>query len=263
MFEALPLLNIVSPAIFDHITTLTHPSIAATLNDSPGISYEELSGPTIWPSQLDEGEVWVEYHPASGKRPEILRPQGLAHRVDTPVMSFDATMPAWHPFRTRADFEQAELFLRYDCTDSYINGQLKLIHSSSPLGHSITLESAKEMHDTLAQIPRIEDLPGVRVSNGILTIIWANFIECSSKQLILKFHILNRKTVAIQFVFERPSSPLFLIFSRTTICRIVFACTQNVDIYGGLVLQLASCGFGKKTHLVTTGGMFKFVSCPM
>ena len=119
------------------------------------------------PTQLDEGEVWVEYHPASVRHPEILRPEQAA-----PIASIspphDMGVPPWHPFRTRADFEQAELFLRYDCTDSYINGQLKLIHSGSPLGHSITLKSAKEMHTTLAQIPRIENLPGVRFLNDVL-----------------------------------------------------------------------------------------------
>ena len=166
--EALLLLKLVSPAMYHGVTTLNHPTIASAPNDCPGAghtAYEELLGPANLPSQLDEGEIWIEYHPASGKHPEILRPQGLVQCVVPPVMPYDATTPPWHPFRTRADFEQAELFLRYDCTDSYINGQLKLIHSSSPLGHNITLESSKEMHATLAQIPRIEHLPGVRILN--------------------------------------------------------------------------------------------------
>ena len=149
------------------VTILNRLTKASAPNDCPctgHTAHEVLTGPANRPSQLEEGEIWVEYHPASGKRPEISRPQDVVRCV-APVMPYDATTPPWHPFRTRADFEQAELFLRYDCTDSYINGQLKLIHSSSPLGHNITLESSKDMHATLAQIPHIEHLPGVRILN--------------------------------------------------------------------------------------------------
>jgi hypothetical protein len=117
------------------------------------------------PSALDKGEVWVEYHPASGKCPEILRAEQMSRpSVTLPTVPFDEQVSPWHPFRSRADFEQAELFLRGDCTDSFIDAQLKLIHAGSPLGHSITLQSAKEMHQILTQIPTIEDLPDVRVS---------------------------------------------------------------------------------------------------
>jgi hypothetical protein len=89
-------------------------------------------------------------------------------------MEYDPALPPWHPFCTRADFEQAELFLRYDCTDSYINGQLTLIHSGSPLIHSITLTSAKEMHAILAQVLHIEDLPGVCILYDILSVPFAD-----------------------------------------------------------------------------------------
>jgi hypothetical protein len=136
--------------MYHSVNSLNHPTIASAPNDCPGAghtAYEELLGAANLPSQLDEGEIWIEYHPASGKHPEISRPQGVVQCVVPPVMPYDTTTPPWHPFRTRADCEQAELFLRYDCTDSYINGQVKLIHSSSPLRHNITLEFAKEMHD--------------------------------------------------------------------------------------------------------------------
>ena len=122
------------------------------------------------PSDHDEGEVWIEYHPASGKRPEILQIEQIYQpsAVTLPTVLFDEHIPPWHPFCSRADFEQAELFLRADCTDSFIDAQLKLIHAGSPLGHSITLKSAKEMHKILAQIPTIEDLPDVSVVPRII-----------------------------------------------------------------------------------------------
>ena len=116
------------------------------------------------PESLGDGEVWVEYHPASGKKPEILRPDHSSKPSIAPVLTrHDTDLHPWHPFRSRADFEQAELFLRYNCTDSFIDSQLKMIHSGSSQSHSITLTSAKQMHNILAQVPQIEELPGVRM----------------------------------------------------------------------------------------------------
>jgi len=158
----LPFVSPASLAILQHSVVLTQTSTVVS-DGSGGPSHQMPFSPTDRPTQLDEGEVWVEYHPASGKRSEILRPQV----ADIPIASIsppnDTALAPWHPFITRADFEQAELFLRYDCTDSYINAQLRLIHSGSPLSHSITMQSAKEMHAILAQIPRIEDTLGVRI----------------------------------------------------------------------------------------------------
>jgi hypothetical protein len=81
--------------------------------------------------------------------------------IGTPGFA-DADTPPWYPFRSRANFEQAELFLCHDCADTFIDSQLRLIHAGSPLGHSITLKSSKEMHKILACVPTREDLPGVR-----------------------------------------------------------------------------------------------------
>ena len=72
-------------------------------------------------------------------------------------------MPPWHPFRTRLDFEQAELFLCTNASNPYIDSQLKLIHAGAPSGHGITLKSAREFHTILRSIPDIELLPGVRI----------------------------------------------------------------------------------------------------
>jgi hypothetical protein len=121
-------------------------------------------GPVVQPTELNEGEVWVEYHPASGKRPEILRPMDtLPHGPPTslPAELSDDRLPPWYPFKSRADFEQAELFLRFDVSDPQIDAQLKLMVTDCPLGHSVTLQSAKEFHATLAQIPTLESMPDV------------------------------------------------------------------------------------------------------
>lgn len=119
------------------------------------------------PLSLQEGEVWVEYHPASGKTARLLRDEGHSHpspSVSHPSKLFDPQNPPWSPFRTRQDFEQAELFLRFNCTDSHINQQLKLIRDgSTSVPHKITLQSAKEIHALLARVPKVEMLSGVRI----------------------------------------------------------------------------------------------------
>ena len=125
-----------------------------------------ISAPSIatQPEHLGDGEIWVEYHPASGKAPEIFRPED--HQpppVALPSHPFDKNMPPWHPFRTRLDFEQAELFLRTNASNPYIDSQLKLIHAGSPSDHGITLKSAKELHTILHLITDIELLPEVRL----------------------------------------------------------------------------------------------------
>jgi hypothetical protein len=79
---------------------------------------------------------------------------------------FHENTPPWHPFPSRADFEQAELFLRFDVSDPQIDAQLKL---NCPLGHSVTMESAREFHRILAQIPDIELIPEVRVKHSLLS----------------------------------------------------------------------------------------------
>lgn len=131
------------------------------IDDDSSSGDESLSSSGL-PSSLQEGEIWVEYHPFSGKKSEVLRPGDLEKSpVALPSAPQDPRMPAWYPFHSRADFEQAELFIRFGCTDSYMDNQLKLIKSGSISGHEITLRSAKEVHETLARVPAIEQLPRV------------------------------------------------------------------------------------------------------
>jgi hypothetical protein len=121
----------------------------------------------IRPTNLSEGEVWVEYHPASGKLPEIQCSMDMAPPASAtalPSEPFDEKVPAWHPFKSRANFEQAELFLRFDVSDPHIDAQLKLMATDCPLGHGVTMSSAKELHATLAQIPVLESIPDVSLS---------------------------------------------------------------------------------------------------
>ena len=117
----------------------------------------------------------MEYHPASGKPPELLSSMDIRIPATTtlPSKPFDEKVPPWYPFKLWADFEQAELFLRFDISDPHIDAQLKLMVTDCPLGHSVTMTSAKEFHAILAQIPVLESMPEVRdlmyqVSNFVI-----------------------------------------------------------------------------------------------
>jgi len=131
--------------------------------------HQSLAAPStvIRPTDLEEGDVWVEYHPASGKLPEILSSPDIKVPASTtalPSKPFDENVPPWYPFKSRADFEQAELFIRFDVSDPHIDAQLKLMVMDGPLGHSVTMSSAKNFHATLAQIPDLEIMPEVSLS---------------------------------------------------------------------------------------------------
>lgn len=123
------------------------------------------TGHPLRPTDLDEGEVWIEYHPASGKLPEKLSAADKPVAVALPRLPFNTNVPPWHPFASRADFEQAEIFLRFDASDTHIDSQLKHMSSVCPLGHSVTLKSARELHDLLARVPNFEVIGEVSKMN--------------------------------------------------------------------------------------------------
>lgn len=100
----------------------------------------------------------MEFHPASGKPPEIcdFTHEDLSFPV-TPTHLLSEGPPAWYPFASRTDFEQAEIFVRFDATDAHINAQLRLMNST------IGLNSATEVHNLLAEIPALESIEQVNL----------------------------------------------------------------------------------------------------
>ena len=115
---------------------------------TPG--YEELGS-------LQPGQTLIVYHPFAGHPPEIVNTADL-----TWAQEFDLSPPSeepWAPFKTHADFEQAEFFLHHNCTDSMINGQLQLNQRASPGVH--TMKNAHEMHKILAEAGQYQDTSSV------------------------------------------------------------------------------------------------------
>lgn len=141
-----------SPLIIDPLLETTPPP--GKPKDKFGIGttpeYEELGS-------LQPGQTLIIYHPFAEHPPEIVNTANL-----TWTREFDLSPPLeepWAPFKTRADFEQAELFLRYNCADSMINNQLQLNQRASPSVH--TVKNAHEMHKILAEASQYQDTSSV------------------------------------------------------------------------------------------------------
>jgi hypothetical protein len=102
---------------------------------------------------LQPGQTLVIYHPFSEQPPEVVDTASLGwtQEPDPPPPSEEP----WAPFRTRADFEQAELFLHHNCTNSMINDQLQLNQQVSPGVQ--TLKNAYEMHKILSEAGESQD----------------------------------------------------------------------------------------------------------
>ena len=74
----------------------------------------------------------VELHSSNERAPQ----QGIGEPED-----------CYAPFPTRADFEQAELFVNNNCSDRLINAQLTLARQN---GMRLEMKTAREMHKLLA-----------------------------------------------------------------------------------------------------------------
>lgn len=114
---------------------------------------------------LELGKTLIVYHPHARKLPKIINNEaaqsGPSSGDDSPYKTAkDIDDVPWRPFKTLADFEQAALFLRYDCADPHIDAQLALTRGSSN-SSNITLQNAREVHRLLADALDTEDLTNV------------------------------------------------------------------------------------------------------
>jgi hypothetical protein len=98
----------------------------------------------------NEGNIRIEYHPSSGREPKTL---AFGDFIGAAAAT-DSTLPVdpdpWVPFRTRHDFEFAELVLDAGMSKDQVNAMIGLIHRCTNGKGSFTLKSYDEMHKTLA-----------------------------------------------------------------------------------------------------------------
>ena len=133
--------------------------------DEQGVSVQNAArDPTNWPLEL--GETLVVYHPHARLAPRVVPTKKLAAvprssgGLENLFPSNGDPRPPYFPFRTLADFEQSELFVRRDHTDGEINDQLDIWRRHAP-GTGMTLKNAREMHQYLEAAGIEEDLAQV------------------------------------------------------------------------------------------------------
>lgn len=117
--------------------------------------------PITWPLEL--GQTLVVYHPHAQRPPQVIPTRELSVFSRHPSVSddpVDDTRPPYFPFKTLADFEQTELFIRRNCADPAINEQLDLWRRYAPDG-AVTLKNAREIHKCLWAAGIEEDLSQV------------------------------------------------------------------------------------------------------
>ena len=153
--------------------------------------------PIAWPLEL--GETLIVYHPHAKRPPEVILTRELAQ---TPPRSSedlgdsfspdDSRQSPYFPFRTLADFEQTELFIKRDYVDSQINEQLDLWKRHAP-GASVTLKNAREMHKYL-QAAGIEDDLSQVVSRSLHARSAADRFNLKFEQTIIQVPYGHKKT---------------------------------------------------------------------
>ena len=98
-------------------------------------------------------------------------PKGLGD----PLPSGSDPQPLYSPFRSLADFEQTELFVRRDFTDGEIDDQLDLWKRHAAQGTGVTLKNAREMHQYLQAAGTEDDLSQVSVFSYVSCITQLTF----------------------------------------------------------------------------------------
>ena len=122
----------------------------------PGDAHNDRDHPdleTLIQTPLQPGKTLIIYHPHAQHPPEIVDTATLllARKLQS---SLSSTTP-WAPFSSRDEFEQAELFIKHNCTNGLINDQLHLnqkrdSHHSGP-DHPPSMKNVREMHRILEE----------------------------------------------------------------------------------------------------------------
>jgi len=118
------------------------------------------------------GQTLVVYHPFAQHSPEIVDTSKL-------ILSREPNLPPlseepYAPFKTCADFEQAEIFVHHNCTNTMINDQLQLNQRASQAGKSgaQTMKNAHEMHKILAEAGEYQDTSSVSPTPPLMRVLY-------------------------------------------------------------------------------------------
>ena len=130
-----------SPEVDDNTPSPTPPDGVDPIPELPSIGVERSFAPK-------PGETLVMYHPHS-QRPMRVAPTADPHGPTERTHRHDIrkSEDSYAPFPSRADFEQAEIFINDGCSDEHIDKQLKFQRENGP---HLKVKTAREMHRLLA-----------------------------------------------------------------------------------------------------------------
>lgn len=129
----------------------------------PGAPHDRLGIGTApdYNGPLQPGQTLIIYHQFAQHPPEIIDTANLMSMREPDF--YPPSEEPYAPFKTRTDFEQAEIFIRHNCTNTMINDQLRLnqkVYSAGEPGVQ-TMKNAREMHNILARAGQYQDISSV------------------------------------------------------------------------------------------------------
>jgi len=127
--------------------------VPTDVDQSPPITAVAVDGTNIDPGNVgnrthEDGDIRIEYHPSSGREPEVFAFEEFTQAVNENAYPMDPE--PWAPFKTREDFEFAELARETGMTKAQIDALIRLFHQCIKNGKdSFTLSGYNEMRETL------------------------------------------------------------------------------------------------------------------
>ena len=95
-----------------------------------------------------DSEIRVEYHPNSGRHADIFEPDQYCKSVPDSDCNAMSEPEPWAPFKTREDFEFAEMVLEAGMTRGQVKALIKLFHKCIKKEGSFTISKYKDMENT-------------------------------------------------------------------------------------------------------------------
>jgi hypothetical protein len=116
-------------------------------HDNPTLGGEEIypAPPTynINTTEPELDDIKIEYHPRSGRPPQFFHFGD--YTTDLPEMDIPIDPEPWKPFRSRLDFELAELILDTHMNKAQTNALISIIHRCVLEPHSFTLKNEGDL----------------------------------------------------------------------------------------------------------------------
>lgn len=129
-------------------------------NRHVGIDCESGLGTDYDDTSSLDGDIKVEYHPNSGHECKTFTFEEFQHTLTEARNTHPADPEPWLPFKTRQDFEFAEIALGTGMSRDQINALIRLFRKCLEIGkESFTFLNYDDMHNT--QTLASERLPKV------------------------------------------------------------------------------------------------------